>query len=99
MYKYNISYDSIYHYFLNLVKKKKASISCGTGVCSQVLHFQSLLLHNTAVPNPNHKHVYVHYDIKLHLTYILMYNIYYSTRTIQRTEEIGRASYSMNSAN
>jgi len=48
MYKYNISYDSFYHYFLNLVKKK-ASISCGTGVCSQVLHFQSILLHNTAM--------------------------------------------------
>jgi len=48
MYKYNISYDSIYHYFLNLVKKK-ASISCGTGVCSQLLHFQSILLHNTAM--------------------------------------------------
>ena len=28
---------------------KKASISCGTGICSQALHFQSILLHNTAM--------------------------------------------------
>ena len=45
---------------------------------------QSLLLQNTAVPNPNHKHVYVHYGIKLSRTYILMCNIYYSALTYMR---------------
>ena len=84
MYKYNISYDSFYHYFLNVVKKKSFNIM--RYWCLQPATSFSI---NSApqhryVPNPNHKHVYVHHGIKLSRTYILMCNIYYSTNTYIR---------------